>query len=61
MPHLRVILQESFDVRKYEDSRVAGGDTCGTYDFCTYCNKKNKYPCGQAMIRHKEGEANVNE
>lgn len=51
MAKLLELVQHNLDLKKYEDSERAGKDTCGTYDYCKYCSKKNKYPCAAAKIR----------
>ena len=45
-------LQKLLDDMKYEESKNANKDLCGTYVFCKYCNKKNKYPCASARIKY---------
>lgn len=56
MARLIELLQAEFDVKKLADSESAGKDTCGSYPFCVYCSKKNKYPCGAAIYKQrKEG------
>lgn len=52
-------LQKWFDVLKYKDSQKVGKDTCGTYEFCKYCNKKNKYPCAAAIYKFRRIEGDV--
>lgn len=47
-------LQQKLDAKKYEESAKAGKDLCGTYDYCKYCNKKNKYPCAAAYNKNKK-------
>lgn len=29
---------------------------CGEYDYCKYCNKKNKYPCASAFDKFMKKE-----
>lgn len=41
--------QEMLDRNKYFDSIALEKDTCGDYEYCKYCNKKNKYPCASAF------------
>ena len=54
-------IQKCFDLKKYEESKAAKKDLCGTYEFCYLCNKKNKYPCATAFKKHNKGGAtNVN-
>ena len=51
-------LQAELDTRKYLDSQNKGYDTCGTYEHCIHCNKRNKYPCASAikLSLKKEGK-----
>ena len=41
-------LQEKLDVRKWIDSEEKGVDTCGEYDYCTFCVKTEVAPCAKA-------------
>lgn len=41
-------IQHEFDLEKFFASKVANRDLCGSYEFCCYCNKSNKYPCAAA-------------
>lgn len=50
-PKVLAETQKELDVKKYHESIVAGYDTCGTYDYCVFCNKNNKYPCAAAVLR----------
>ena len=45
--------QEALDEVKWFDSIVAGEDTCGTYDFCSFCDKSLENPCACAMRKYK--------
>ena len=47
--------QDEFDVVKWYDSIRIGADTCGEYDFCSYCRKEKTYPCARAMTRADGG------
>lgn len=47
-------LQEKLDFRKYHESEIIGKDLCGTYFYCKYCNKKNKYPCASAYKKYSK-------
>ena len=47
----RKAFQEHFDYIKWTDSFLIGKDQCGTYAFCSYCNKKETYPCACANER----------
>lgn len=46
-------LQHNFDIEKYLASETANKDLCGSYEFCCYCRKKNKYPCAAAKRKLK--------
>lgn len=43
-------LQDKIDVEKWLKSEKAGRDLCGEEDFCSYCDKKEEYPCGHACL-----------
>lgn len=47
-------IQSEHDIMKYFESQKAGKDLCGTYKYCSLCNKKNKFPCGAAYDRLKK-------
>lgn len=47
--------QNEFDKVKWFESIRVGADTCGEYDFCAYCDKREKYPCARAMFRADGG------
>lgn len=51
-------IQEELDKVKYLESEQVGKDTCGSYFYCGYCNKRNKYPCASAFKKcyKKENE-----
>ena len=51
--------QAQFDVVKWHDSIEAGKDLCGTYEFCGFCNKKEKNPCAHAARRFRSGNIRV--
>lgn len=40
--------QNALDVQKWIDSEQKGYDCCGSYDFCTKCDKQVEYPCAVA-------------
>lgn len=44
----KVQLQGMIDLKKWYDSEVSGRDTCGSYDFCRYCDKSIQLPCATA-------------
>lgn len=44
-----------FDNEKWFDSIVAGEDRCGSYAFCSACDKEDRNPCVRAMDRHEKG------
>ena len=52
-------IQERFDLEKCNDSRIAGKDTCGTYDFCVCCDKDVEYPCATAKMKFAQKEEKV--
>ena len=54
MARLLELVQKRLDIEKYEESAKAGKDLCGTYDYCKYCSKKNKYPCAAALRRYNK-------
>lgn len=41
--------QHELDLTKWYDSQNAGHDTCGSYDFCAYCNNEMENPCENAL------------
>ena len=43
--------QAKLDAHKWEMSQKAGHDTCGEYDFCTYCKGEEAFPCARAYDR----------
>ncbi len=47
--------QKRFDDIKWYDSVVAGCDRCGTYEFCSICNKAESEPCAHAAYRYRRG------
>ena len=51
--------QEKFDKIKWHDGIVMGGDMCGTYDFCSVCDKSLQYPCARAAYKYKRGSVRV--
>ena len=44
--------QEAFDNLKWEASMQTGEDLCGTYDFCTLCEREKSFPCARAQKRY---------
>lgn len=40
--------QQQLDVKKWVDSEIKGYDTCGSYNYCSSCNKDAAYPCAYA-------------
>ena len=40
--------QKQLDVKKWVDSETKGYDTCGSYDYCSNCDKDVKHPCAHA-------------
>lgn len=49
--------QQEMDVKKWNDSQKAGYDTCGTYDFCSKCDKSLENPCDKALKASKSAKA----
>lgn len=47
-------LQKYLDVEKWSDSERLGGDMCGRYARCRYCNRYKTYPCAEAHNRFVE-------
>ncbi len=46
-------MQEEISVEKWLASESAGYDLCGTRDYCSYCDKRELYPCAKANIRYQ--------
>lgn len=44
--------QSQLDVKKWVDSEIKGYDTCGSYDYCSSCNKDAAYPCAYAYDKY---------
>lgn len=44
--------QSQLDVKKWVDSEVKGYDTCGSYNYCSNCNKDAAYPCAYAYDKY---------
>ena len=44
--------QSQLDVKKWVDSEIKGYDTCGSYDYCSSCNKSEAYPCACAYEKY---------
>ncbi len=44
--------QARFDDIKWYDSIVSGSDRCGTYEFCSVCDKTESEPCARAAYRY---------
>ncbi len=51
--------QARFDDIKWYDSIVAGCDRCGSYDFCSVCDKTETEPCARATYRYKNGKTRI--
>ena len=49
--------QQEMDIKKWNDSQKAGYDTCGTYDFCSKCDKSLENPCDKALKASKSAKA----
>ena len=48
--------QQELDLKKWNDSQMAGYDTCGTYDFCSNCDKSLENPCDKALKASKSAK-----
>lgn len=46
--------QAEFDLKKWIDSEKAGKDTCGDYDFCSFCDKTKPTPCAKAYTQSQK-------
>jgi hypothetical protein len=46
--------QKKFDEQKWLDSEKLGFDTCGTYKFCSKCDKSVENPCENAKAKHSK-------
>ena len=44
-------LQDRMDVDKWLESERQGRDMCGTYAYCSFCDKTEAYPCANAYMR----------
>ena len=44
----KVERQNALDVQKWIDSEQKGYDCCGSYEFCSKCDKQVEYPCAVA-------------
>ncbi len=51
--------QQRFDNIKWYDSIVAGCDRCGTYEFCSLCDKSEPNPCASAAHRYTGGKTRI--
>lgn len=40
--------QQQLDVEKWEESAAKGYDTCGSYAYCSACDKSVEFPCATA-------------
>ena len=47
--------QDAFDDVKWYDSIQMGEDKCGSYAFCSVCDKTEEYPCAKAKRRYENG------
>ena len=45
---MKAAKQSELDVKKWLDSERAGIDTCGSYEYCTKCDKSLENPCASA-------------
>ena len=46
-------IQKQIEYYKWMESEKNKKDTCGTYDFCKYCEKSLKNPCASAVNKLK--------
>ena len=44
--------QKELDVQKWVDSEIRNYDTCGSYSYCSNCNKSDAYPCACAYEKY---------
>lgn len=44
--------QKELDVQKWVDSEIKNCDTCGSYSYCSNCNKSDAYPCAYAYEKY---------
>ena len=51
--------QKGFDEKKWNDSKLVGYDTCGSYEFCAKCNRTEPEPCAHAAYRHENSRIRV--
>ena len=49
--------QQEMDIKKWNDSQMAGYDTCGTYHFCANCDKSLENPCEKALKASKPAKS----
>ena len=49
-----VQLQDKLSVEKWTASEEAGYDLCGSYTYCSKCNKEEEFPCARALNRAKK-------
>lgn len=50
-------LQLELDIKKWLESEEKAKDLCGSYDFCTKCNKEPKIPCALAYKAYNKKKA----
>lgn len=43
------IKQEYLETVKWLESEEKDTDTCGSYNFCRFCDKTKDYPCARAF------------
>ena len=46
--------QEELDKNKWYIGNELGCDPCGTFEYCSSCNKTEENPCEKALKRHKD-------
>ncbi len=50
-------LQGMIDLKKWYDSESCGHDTCGSYEFCAFCDKSLPQPCANAYEKASQKPA----
>ena len=48
--------QQELDIKIWNVSEKAGYDTCGTYNYCSNCDKTLENPCDKAVKASKATE-----
>ena len=53
------VKQKELDLIKWEKSQLLGTDACGSFNYCTFCNKNIENPCENALNCLNNPEATV--